>query len=339
MHSKGILHRSVISFLLLSGDIYSPIRRDIQLGNAVIGLPPNEKTIYMIDFGFSKRYIDPHTSRHIQDNRKPRDFIGNYWFSSVNVHCKGRIPTRRDDLEAAALMFIHMMTPGGLPWTRNGVPKEDDEHERLKKAKKDARPEDLCRGLPSEFEEFLRYCRRLRFADCPDYDHWKEEFRALLDENGWGESDDFIWPPPPAYTTAVWLLTLERWTAALISNSAAAILPIIDTAYAEDDHTAGRRECGKGTSRPRRSQARCPSRPRRPHPGRQYPTCQDPVRPERQQTVEAPAPECKEAHTLTEGFTRGHRSRERRDRCAASQGQGTHRRCTHAESRPAPGHR
>lgn len=61
MHSRGILHR------------------DIQLGNAVIGLPPNESTIYMIDFGFSKRYIDPHTKRHIQDNKKPRDFIGNYW--------------------------------------------------------------------------------------------------------------------------------------------------------------------------------------------------------------------------------------------------------------------
>jgi casein kinase 1 len=186
--------------------LYLQCCRDIQLGNAVVGLPPNEKTVYMIDFGFSKRYIDPHTSRHIQDNRKPRDFIGNYWFSSVNVHCKGRIPTRRDDLEAAALMFIHMMMPGGLPWTRNGVPKEDTEHERLRKAKKEARPEDLCRGMPSQFEEFLRYCRKLRFADMPDYDKWKDEFRDLMDEHGWGESDDFVWPPPPpppAYSAAV----------------------------------------------------------------------------------------------------------------------------------------
>lgn len=72
MHNRGILHR------------------DIQLGNCVIGLPPNEKKIYMIDFGFSKRYIDPVTGKHLEDSREKRDFIGNYWFSSVAVHCRGR---------------------------------------------------------------------------------------------------------------------------------------------------------------------------------------------------------------------------------------------------------
>ena len=72
MHNRGVLHR------------------DIQLGNCVIGLPPDEKLIYMIDFGFSKIYIDPRTGEHIADSKRKRDFIGNYWFSSVAVHCKGR---------------------------------------------------------------------------------------------------------------------------------------------------------------------------------------------------------------------------------------------------------
>jgi len=62
MHTRGVLHR------------------DIQLGNCVIGLPPNDKLIYMIDFGFSKQYIDPYTKRHIPDSKLKRDFIGNYWF-------------------------------------------------------------------------------------------------------------------------------------------------------------------------------------------------------------------------------------------------------------------
>jgi casein kinase 1 len=66
MHNRGILHR------------------DIQLGNCVIGLPPNDKTVYMIDFGFSKRYIDPNTHRHIPDSKAKRDFIGNYWFRFVS---------------------------------------------------------------------------------------------------------------------------------------------------------------------------------------------------------------------------------------------------------------
>ncbi|KAJ7212183.1 kinase-like domain-containing protein [Mycena pura] len=177
MHSRGILHR------------------DIQLGNCTIGLPPNEKTIYMIDFGFSKRYIDPYTQRHIPDSRAKRDFIGNYWFSSVGVHCRGKVPSRRDDLEATALMLIHLLTPRGLPWTRNGVPKTDEAHDRLKQEKKSARPEDLCRGLPAEFEEFLRYSRGLQFQECPDYGRCRDAFRTLAIESGLPDSDDFIWPP------------------------------------------------------------------------------------------------------------------------------------------------
>jgi casein kinase 1 len=107
------------------------------------------------------------------------------------------VPTRRDDLEAAALMFIHLLTPNGLHWTRKGVPKTDDEHDRLKREKKNARPEDLCRGMPHEFEEFLRYSRKLRFADRPDYSRWVEEFRALMEDNGMGNDEKFVWPPAP----------------------------------------------------------------------------------------------------------------------------------------------
>ncbi|KAL0563433.1 hypothetical protein V5O48_018633, partial [Marasmius crinis-equi] len=183
MHNRGLLHR------------------DIQLGNCVVGLPPNDKIIYMIDFGFSKRYIDPYTHRHIPDSKVKRDFIGNYWFTSVGVHCRGKVPSRRDDLEALSLMLIHLLTPRGLPWTRHGVPKSDDAHSILKRTKKSARPEDLCKGLPSEFEEFLRYCRSLKFMDQPDYGRWVEEFRELKRAEcgagiGFGEGE-FVWPPPP----------------------------------------------------------------------------------------------------------------------------------------------
>ncbi|KAJ4482194.1 kinase-like domain-containing protein [Lentinula aciculospora] len=183
MHSRGILHR------------------DIQLGNATVGLPPNANIIYMIDFGFSKRYIDAYTHRHIPDSKGKRDFIGNYWFSSVGVHCRGKVPSRRDDLEAIALMLIHLLTPRGLSWTRNGVPKTDAAHEILKREKRLARPEDLCRGLPNEFEELLRYCRQLKFQECPDYQHWVEEFRELAESYGFPSSDDFIWPPPKPVST------------------------------------------------------------------------------------------------------------------------------------------
>lgn len=181
----------------------------------------------MIDFGFSKRYLDS-KQRHIA-NRAESSFIGNYWFSSVNVHCRGKSAhallhvrtctlvlngfsfphaeytacSRRDDLEAAALLLLHILTPGGLPWTRNGVPRDDAAHDRLKREKRGALPEDLARGLPEEFEEFLRYCRSLAFTETPDYARWRKRFRDLADELGYKDADRFIWPPPPAPVVSV----------------------------------------------------------------------------------------------------------------------------------------
>lgn len=106
------------------------------------------------------------------------------------------VPSRRDDLEALALMLIHLLTPRGLTWTRNGVPKSTEAHNALKTEKRNATPESLCRGLPSEFEEFLAYTRRLTFKECPDYDSWVERFRGLSTHIGYRDVEKFIWPPP-----------------------------------------------------------------------------------------------------------------------------------------------
>ena len=113
--------------------------------------------------------------------------------------------SRRDDLESAALLLIHIMTPGGLPWTRNGVPRDEMAHDRLKREKRAALPEDLARGLPQEFEEFLRYCRTLGFTQQPDYALWRERFRELAKELGYKDIDRFIWPPPSgALVSSFW---------------------------------------------------------------------------------------------------------------------------------------
>ncbi|KAH9046177.1 kinase-like domain-containing protein [Lactarius hengduanensis] len=167
MHSRGVLHR------------------DVQLGNCVIGREPKHETIYMIDFGFAKRYLDG-KQKHIA-NRAERSFVGNYYFSSVN--------TRRPRI--CRTSAHHILTPGGLSWTRNGVPRDEVAHDRLKREKRAALPEDLARGLPEEFEEFLRYCRSLSFAQKPDYAYWRERFRDLAKDLGYKDIDRFIWPPPP----------------------------------------------------------------------------------------------------------------------------------------------
>lgn len=91
-------------------------------------------------------------------------------------------------------MFIHLLTPNGLPWTRNGVPRNDREHDFLKNMKRSKTAEELCNGLPGEFEEFLRYCRRLKFAEAPDYRHWIKQFKELALDMGFPASADLVWP-------------------------------------------------------------------------------------------------------------------------------------------------
>lgn len=116
---------------------------------------------------------------------------------ALHTHNPNLVPSRRDDLEAAALMFIHLLTPRGLSWTRNGVPKTDDAHNRLKAEKRKATPEHLCRGLPVEFEDFLTYTRSLAFKEQPDYQRWAIAFADLAVDEGFTNVEEFVWPPPP----------------------------------------------------------------------------------------------------------------------------------------------
>lgn len=105
-------------------------------------------------------------------------------------------------MEALALMLIHVLTEGGLPWTRNGIPKNDKAHDVIIRKKLKTSPEDLCRGLPHVFEDFLRYCRRLKFFEQPNYQSWIDQFVILAKALGYAMSDGyvddyFVWPPRP----------------------------------------------------------------------------------------------------------------------------------------------
>ena len=116
-------------------------------------------------------------------------------------------------------MFIHLLTPRGLSWTRNGIPKTSAAHNILKMEKRKATPEDLCRGLPAEFEEFLSYTRRLKFKENPDYALWVDRFRDLAMELGLMDVEPFVWPPPAPTVSALGLYSIVTFTYFVSSRS------------------------------------------------------------------------------------------------------------------------
>jgi hypothetical protein len=54
--------------------------------------------------------------------------------------------------------------------------------------------DELCKGYPEEFKEFMNYCRKLSFTDDPDYKYMIGLFEGCMKKNGFDPKvPDFIW--------------------------------------------------------------------------------------------------------------------------------------------------
>lgn len=95
------------------------LHRDIKPDNFCIGKGSKNDTIYCIDFGLSKAYMDKQ-GQHIK-LISGKSLIGTARYSSVRAH-QGYEQGRRDDLESIGyvLMYLHR---GNLPW--QGVHHQD----------------------------------------------------------------------------------------------------------------------------------------------------------------------------------------------------------------------
>lgn len=146
------------------------IHRDIKPNNFMIDNQIGD-TIYIMDFGLSKKYISK--GNHIKFNEK-KSLIGTARYASINMHA-GIEPTRRDDLESLGYMLVYFLK-GRLPWQglqrKKGVSSLDQIHE----VKLCTSLDDLCKDIPNCFQEFIKYCRKLDFYENPDYEYLKNLF-------------------------------------------------------------------------------------------------------------------------------------------------------------------
>ena len=89
------------------------IHHDIKPKNFLIGRNyPN--TIYLIDFGFAKKYRSSRTGKHIKFTIQ-KYFIGSLYYSSLNA-IKCFESSRRDDLESLGYVLIFLAKGGFLPF-------------------------------------------------------------------------------------------------------------------------------------------------------------------------------------------------------------------------------
>ncbi|OMJ92089.1 hypothetical protein SteCoe_5184 [Stentor coeruleus] len=143
------------------------LHRDIKPSNIMIGRKKKGKdsTLYLIDFGLSKKYKDPVTKQHSLYGEN-RQIIGNLKFSSLNTHL-GIEQSRRDDVEACFNVMINCLK-GSLPWDCSN---QEFSNSLVLGIMKKVTIEQLCKDCPHEFIEIFKYIRGLHFQDRPNYEY------------------------------------------------------------------------------------------------------------------------------------------------------------------------
>ena len=142
------------------------IHRDIKPDNFLIGGQDSTRdNIYIIDFGLAKCYKNSE-GEHIP-YKDGKNLTGTARYASIATH-KGIEQSRRDDLETIGHVLLYLLK-GQLPW--QGLPgrSKNEKYNNIKKKKIETSLEELCRGHPSEFREYMEYCRSLKFEQEPNY--------------------------------------------------------------------------------------------------------------------------------------------------------------------------
>ena len=171
VHSRGFIHR------------------DIKPGNFLIG-SKNQRMIYIIDFGLSKRYKDKHTGEHVP-YREGKGLTGTARYASLFTHM-GIEQSRRDDIEGIAYNLI-FFCKGSLPWQGVRAKTKKEKHNLIMEKKQKISPEELCKGIPEEFMILLKYARNIGFEERPDYKNMKLMFSNLLKNSSFKNDGKFDW--------------------------------------------------------------------------------------------------------------------------------------------------
>ena len=164
------------------------IHRDIKPDNFVMGANNNAHIVYILDFGLSKKFWSSTHRCHIPFT-KGKKLTGTARYASINALSGGE-QSRRDDLESIGYILMYFLR-GSLPWQGLKINRNDDRYKKVCEKKRNTSSEELCKGFPEEFEEFVSYTRNLKFTQVPDYDFLRGLLKTVMKKGNM--SNDFFY--------------------------------------------------------------------------------------------------------------------------------------------------
>ncbi len=164
------------------------LHRDIKPENFVMGLNHNSKIVYLIDFGLAKKYRSMSTLIQYPLTMKKK-FTGTARYASINA-LKGYEHSRRDELESLGYIFIYFLK-GKLPWQNIKVKDKEEKFKKILQKKLEISSNELCLGIPKEFEIFLEYVKNLKYDEKPDYNMLKDLLYKVMKDGNY--KNDYIY--------------------------------------------------------------------------------------------------------------------------------------------------
>ena len=182
------------------------IHRDIKPDNFVLGLDNKSHIIYVLDFGLSKKYRSSRTHQHIKFSVNKK-LTGTARYASINA-LKGCEQSRRDDLEAIGYVLMYFLR-SSLPWQGLHVHKGEDRYKKILTKKRGTSAEELCKGFPNEFAEYINYTRNLEFEADPDYKFLRGLLLSVLEKEN--QPYDFCYDWVSEKPTIMDQVAIERY--------------------------------------------------------------------------------------------------------------------------------
>ncbi|CAD6185971.1 unnamed protein product [Caenorhabditis auriculariae] len=164
--------------------------RDVKAPNFAIGLDTDESTIFMLDFGFARKFKD--SDGKVIPPRAAAALMGTFQYCAVSAHSH-KDQSAKDDLESWFYMAIELLK-GPLPWAAIDGRKN---HKLIGEQKQLIRSEPakstFFSGVPIQFQEILQLIDGTGFSDRPCYARLRELLHQAAFSNSVTLREPFDW--------------------------------------------------------------------------------------------------------------------------------------------------